>query len=70
MPCLDLCCPKKTFKLVNNVLVYLSQTVDNDQEAVSQRIGILLQRMAVFHLLFYITIKEEDLGGLHEIHCW
>lgn len=46
--------------------VYWSQTVDHSWEAESQRIGLMLQRMAVFHLVLYISIKE--VGGLQEIH--
>ena len=47
--------------------VYLSQT-DNCWEAKPQQIEKMLQKMVVLHLILYISIKKEDVSGLHEIH--
>lgn len=48
------------------LLVYLSQTVDKCQ-AESQRIDIMLRRMAILHLVLYITIKRGDVGYIKSI---
>lgn len=49
------------------IWVYLSQTLDNCWAAESLSIGIMLRRMAVFHIVLYITVK--DVSGFPEI-CW
>lgn len=66
-------CPLLTYKNIQTcreiLCVSLSRTVDNCREAESQPVGILLRRMAVFHLVLYVTVKGGDVAGSHEV-CW
>ena len=47
----------------------MSQTGNNCQEAKSQQIEKMLQRMAVLPFILYIRIKGEDVRAQWDGHC-
>ena len=51
---------KRTSSLKKSLIKSLSQTDDNCQEAKSQSIEKMLQRMAVLRLILHVGIKEGD----------
>ena len=48
----------------------MNQTDNNCQEAKPQQIEKMLREMAVLHVILYITIRRDDMSGLHKIHWW